>query len=154
MLAVNFLMTLLGGEEASSSVVLWQAFGLLVGSIVAAVTALSVLAKIPGGRWLFQRLVSDPAEEVVREVVDEEIRVAVERSVETHISEKLKPIESKIDQINHAVNNVGPGAPPLKSRVGKLEQGQEAMHRQLSSMDGKIEVTIDMLKELVGRGDG
>ena len=77
------------------------------------------------------------------------------------MAEKLKPIEAKLDSVNKAVNNVGPDAPPLKDRVGKLETGQERMHSQMGLMDGKIGIldgkmgmAVDMLRELIGRQDG
>lgn len=121
-------------------VVVWESVVVVAGGLVAGAVGLSVLAKVPGGRWLFRRLVSDPIRDIVRAVVDAEVDPAVERSVAAH----LTPIEGKIDQINHAVNNVGPGAPVLKERVGNLERGQEEIH-------GQLVIVRDMLKELVGR---
>ena len=124
----------------AAQVVVWESVVVVAGGLVAGAVGLSVLAKVPGGRWLFQRLVADPMRELVRAIVDAEVDPAVERSVADH----LAPLETKVDQINHAVNNVGPGAPPLKDRVGNLERGQEEIH-------GQLVIVRDMLKELVGR---
>ena len=118
----------------------WQSNGIVAGGLVGGAIGLTALAKIPGGRWLYRHLVAEPISEIVHAAVDERVDETVERVIDG----KLTEIERKVDQINHAVNNVGPDAPPLKDRVGSLEHGQERMYGQLA-------VVREMLETLVGR---
>jgi hypothetical protein len=124
----------------AAEVAVWQSVVVVAGGLIGGAVGLAALAKIPGGRWLFQHLVADPVRDIVHAAVDERVDETVERVLDG----KLVGIETKVDQINHAVNNVGPDAPPLKDRVGALEHGQERMYGQLT-------VVREMLETLVGR---
>ncbi len=125
---------------ATEGVVVWQAIAIVAGGMIGGAVGLTALAKIPGGRWLYRHLVAEPIREIVHAAVDERVDGTAERVIDG----KLAEIERKIDMVNHAVNNVGPDAPPLKDRVGSLEHGQERMYGQLT-------VVREMLETLVGR---
>ena len=124
----------------AAQVVVWESVVVVAGGLVAGAVGLSVLAKVPGGRWVFEHLVAQPIRELVHSAVDERVDETVERTLDG----KMAGIEAKVDQINHAVNNVGPGAPLLKDRVASLESGLERVHGQLT-------VVREMLETLVGR---
>lgn len=123
-----------------AEVAVFESVAIVVGGIIGGAVGLSALAKLPGGRWLVARLVAEPIREIVHAAVDERVDSAAEAAADS----RLASIEAKVDQINHAVNNVGPDAPPLKDRVGRLEHGQERIVGQLS-------VVREMLETLVGR---
>lgn len=124
----------------ATQVVVWESVVVVAGGLVAGAVGLSVLAKVPGGRWLFEQLVAEPIRGIVHAAVDER----VDEATEAKVDDKLGALEAKVDQINRAVNNVGPGAPPLKDRVGSLEHGQERIF-------GQLLVVREMLETLVGR---
>lgn len=126
----------------SAAVTVWQAILIVGGGLVAGALALSAIAKLPGGRWLFQRLVADPVRDTVKGIITVELGEHVERSVESHLDAKLEPICVTVRQINDAVNNVGPNTPRLRDRVANLESGQE-------HIKGQLEVVTTMLDSLV-----
>lgn len=130
---------------------LWQSWAVTGGSIVSAVVILSILAKVPGGRAVFRFLVADPVARWMDARMDAKITSAVglqadtvEANVQQHVTAALEPFDRKIDQINHAVNNVEPGTPPIKERVHRIELGQQVT-------DAKIDTLTVMVESLVQR---
>lgn len=115
-----------------------QAWALVVGSIVTAAAVLTILAKVPGGRWVFRRAIADP---VLRKL-DERAVLAVAAQAEmvkTQIRNEMAPFERKIEEINQAVNNVAPGVDPIKTKVADLQT-----HTQV--MDGKLDLLIELVQ--------
>jgi hypothetical protein len=129
---------------ASDGLVVWESLAVVSGGIVAAAVALGGLAKAPGGRWLFRRLVADPLRDLVAELVDQEVHVAVEVSVDQHLDDRLAPLVEAVEQINVAVNHVGPGAPQLKDRVAAIERSQQRI-------EGQLTVVREIVERIVGR---
>jgi len=131
----------------NSGLVAWQALVIVAGGIVAASVALSVLAKVPGGRWLFARLVADPLREVVREVLESDVSDVVDEEISTRLADvgdRLTDLAAAVEQVNVAVNHVTPGTPPLKDRVAGLEAGQ-------GRIEGQLSVIRDVMERLVSR---
>ena len=127
---------------------LWQSWAVTVGGLVGAVVTLSLLVKIPGGRHAFKFLVADPVGRWMDNQMERKIETAVNLqtdavkvAVRHHVRETLGPIEEKIDQINHAVNNVG-NAPPIKDRVRKIEAQQQLDTDKLDTLTGMVESLI------------
>ena len=130
---------------------LWQSWGVTVGSLVSAAVVLTILAKVPGGRQAFKFLVADPVGRWNDARMDAKIKAAgdaqaeaIRVAIETHVRECLEPIAAEISQINNAINNVGPGIDPMKTRVGNIEHGQ-------AEANGKLDTVIEMVTSLIGR---
>lgn len=115
------------------------AIGTVAGGITGAALILTTLAKVPGGKWLFARLVVEPARQMVRDVMTAEIDKAVDRRIGAHVA----PLVDAIESVNVAVNHVAPGSPPLKDRVARIEEGQVRIEGQLSIIRGVVERLVE-----------
>lgn len=142
----------------------WQSLGVSVGSIVLAVGVIGALIKFPPTGWIFKHLVILPLRSWVREANREEVKKQVKA--------ELKPIETKVDDLGEtvesiaeAVNHTKTGATPIKDKVSLLHVGQseirvslEALHvnqtrsdRKIDKMAGQLELSLDLIKQLIGR---
>jgi hypothetical protein len=118
----------------------WEALAVTIGGIVGAVGILTALTKIPGSRWVFRRLIRDPA----REWLANENEFLAQKAAEEAADTRYERFATAIGQINEAVNNVAPGQPKLKDRVGNLEDGQH-------EMKGELKVIRNIVESLVRR---
>lgn len=125
----------------------WQSLLVVGGGLVTASIALSVLARVPGGRILFAFLVRDPLTRWIDRTMERKTQdwataqtEVTRRAIEKHVTESLAPIVRAIDDINNAVNNVEPGTDPIKTRVAK--HGEE-----LAALAGKVDTILTLMRE-------
>lgn len=114
------------------------------GGIVGGVAALTLISKVPGGKQAFNLLVRDPLAKWLDNRFESSIETIVKGEVADQIKDALAPLESKIDSVNYAVNNVEPGVPPIKDKVRHMQTMQIAM-------DEKLDTVLEIVKTLVAK---
>jgi hypothetical protein len=126
----------------------------VAGGLVGGVVMLGGLSRMPYLKKLFELLVLAP----VSSFIDGRITASVDAKLREKVSEavrlELTTVNAAIDQINEAVNNVGPGVDPLKTRVAKIIATQHEMKESQSEIKGELGIMKSMLTQLVANNGG
>ena len=129
----------------------WESWAITAGGLAGAAIFLTLLSKVPGGKQAYKFLISDPVARWMDARMDQKITTAVglqadtvKATVQQHVMAAMEPLETKIDQINYAVNNVEPGTPPIKEKVHRIQTAQEIT-------DGKVDTILGLVESLVQR---
>lgn len=129
---------------ATTGLVVWEAIVIVAGGLVGGAAALTVMAKIPPGAWLFRWLVLAPSRQFLRSVLDTEVPEVVRLTIDRELTDRLHPMAAAIDRIDDAVNHVPPGQPTLRERVDTID-------RHLPEIRGELAVIRDMVRALAER---
>lgn len=142
---------------AAEAFTVWQAIAVVGGGTVAGALALTALANIPGGRWIYRQLVLEPMTRFVERRVDVKVtnaigleRDALRAELHQQVSECVAPIRTQVHAINLAVNNVE-GRAPIKDKVHAIQQDVSELRTEVAAAAGKLDTLTGMVESLVRR---